>query len=61
VRRKDDEPDAIRNRLKVYEAQTAPVVQWAKEKKMNLHKIDATGSLDEITERAMKAIEEPTK
>ena len=61
VRRKDDEPDAIRNRLKVYEAQTAPVIEWAKEKKMNLHKIDATGTLEEITGRAMKAIEEPTK
>lgn len=61
VRRKDDEPEAIRNRLKVYEAQTAPVIEWAKERKMNLHKIDATGNLDEITDRAMKAIEEPTQ
>jgi len=61
VRRKDDEPEAIRNRLKVYEAQTAPVIAWAKERKMNLHKIDATGNLDEITDRAMKAIEEPAE
>lgn len=61
VRRKDDEPEAIRNRLKVYEAQTAPVIEWTKEKKMNLHKIDATGELDDVTERAMKALEEPTK
>src|SRR5205809_896412 len=30
VRRKDDEPAAIRNRLAVYEAQTAPVFNWYK-------------------------------
>ena len=57
VRRKDDEPESIRNRLKVYREQTAPVIHWAKEKKMNLVEIDATGDLDEITERAMKALE----
>ena len=57
VRRKDDEPESIRNRLKVYREQTAPVIDWAKEKKMNLVEIDATGDLDEITERAMKALE----
>src|SRR5205085_2010023 len=28
VRRKDDEPEAIRTRLRVYEAQTAPVLEW---------------------------------
>jgi len=57
VRRKDDEPESIRNRLKVYREQTAPVIDWAKQKKMNLVEIDATGDLDEITERAMKALE----
>jgi len=58
VRRKDDEPESIRNRLKVYQAQTEPVIDWAKEKKMGLVKIDATGDVDEITERTMKALEE---
>ncbi len=61
VRRKDDEPDAIRNRLRVYEAQTAPVIAWAQEKKMCFEKIDATGELDEITARAIEALEKPTK
>ena len=28
VRRKDDEPEAVRNRLAVYERQTAPVLDW---------------------------------
>ena len=57
VRRKDDEPESIRNRLKVYRDQTEPVIDWVKDKKMNLVEIDATGDLDEITERAMKALE----
>lgn len=58
VRRKDDEPESIRNRLKVYREQTEPVIQWVKEKKMDLVKIDATGDLETITERAMKGLAE---
>jgi adenylate kinase len=58
VRRKDDEPESIRNRLKVYREQTEPVIGWVKYKKMHLVEIDATGDLDEITERAMKALKE---
>lgn len=57
VRRKDDEPDSIRNRLEVYRQQTAPVIDWVKEKKLGLAKIDASGNLEDITERAMKALE----
>jgi len=58
VRRKDDEPESIRNRLRVYQAQTEPVIEWAKEKKMEVVKIDATGAVEEITDRAMKALGE---
>jgi adenylate kinase len=58
MRRKDDEPESIRNRLKVYREQTEPVIDWVKERKMSLVKIDASGGLDEITDRAMKALEE---
>jgi adenylate kinase len=57
VRRKDDEPEAIRNRLEVYRKQTAPVIDWVKEKEMNLVKIDASGDVDEITEKALKELE----
>ena len=58
VRRKDDEPDSIRNRLKVYREQTEPVIDWVSDRKMRLVEIDAAGDLDEITERAMKALKE---
>lgn len=56
VRRKDDEPESVRNRLKVYRDQTEPVIGWAKSRKMNLVKIDAAGDVDDITDRAMKAL-----
>lgn len=58
VRRKDDEPESIRNRLKVYRDQTEPVIKWVKDRQMEVIEIDAAGDLDEITERAMKALEE---
>jgi adenylate kinase len=56
VRRKDDEPEAIRNRLAVYQEQTAPVVDWYRRNHTTLLRIDATGSMDEVTERALEAL-----
>ena len=55
VRRKDDEPEAIRNRLSVYHAQTAPVLAWYRDMKGPLAEIDALGSVDEVTARMRKA------
>lgn len=57
MRRKDDEPEAIRNRLKVYRAQTAPVIDWYGEHGMKVEKVDADGTVDEVTRRALKALE----
>ena len=56
VRRKDDEPEAIRNRLEVYRAQTEPVIGWYKGQKMKVNKVDATGTVDDVTTRAVKAL-----
>jgi len=56
VRRKDDEPEAVRNRLKVYHAQTAPVVAWYTANGGPLRTIDATGTMDEVTERMMRTV-----
>jgi adenylate kinase len=57
VRRKDDEPEAIRNRLRVYRDQTAPVISWYGEQGAKVQKVDADGSVDEVTSRALKALE----
>lgn len=56
VRRKDDEPTAIRNRLDVYERQTAPVLQWYREHGTKVAVIDAVGTVDDITSRALRAL-----
>lgn len=56
VRRKDDEPEAVRNRLRVYQAQTAPVVEWYEDRMAPLLKIDADGTLEEVLERALDAL-----
>ncbi len=55
VRRKDDEPDAIRNRLKVYHAQTAPVVEWYRAHGGPLKAIDALGTVDAVGARVRAA------
>ncbi len=57
VRRKDDEPESIRNRLEVYRKQTAPVIEWAHRNNMKVVNIDAVGDIGDITDRAMRALQ----
>jgi adenylate kinase len=56
VRRKDDEPEAIRNRLTVYERDTAPVLDWYRNDGTTVAKVDAVGSVPEVTGRALSAL-----
>lgn len=56
VRRKDDEPDAVRHRLSVYREQTAPVVAWYRDSNTPLVAIDAIGELEEVEARAVTAV-----
>lgn len=56
VRRRDDEPDAIRTRLKAYREQTAPVLDWYVNAGAQVAQIDAVGSFDDVTARALKAV-----
>ena len=56
VRRKDDEPEAVMNRLRTYQAQTAPVISWYRDTGGPLRSIDATGTLDEVLARARQAL-----
>ena len=60
VRRKDDEPDAIRNRLRVFQQQTAPVLQWYRSHEFTgarvVH-VNAVGAVDLVTQRMLKALE----
>jgi adenylate kinase len=56
VRRKDDEPEAIRNRLAVYQRQTAPVIDWYRHDGGRIVAIDAVGSTDDVLKRALVAL-----
>jgi len=56
VRRKDDEPEAIRNRLAVYQRQTAPVLDWYRQHGTRVAVIDAVGSVQDVSARALGAL-----
>ncbi len=55
VQREDDKPDAIRNRLRVYQEQTAPVLEYYRRKGL-LRDVEAKGGIDEITQRIKSLI-----
>jgi len=56
VRRKDDEPEAVRHRLRVYRDQTAPVVDWYRANGTPLVAVNAVGSPADVTERVVRAL-----
>jgi adenylate kinase len=68
VRRKDDEPEAVRNRMRAYREQTAPVVEWYRSRAdgagagdgaprgPRFIDIDAAGPVDEITQRVLREL-----
>lgn len=58
VRRKDDEPEAIRTRMRAYREQTEPVVGWYRQNGTHFIEVDAVGDIDDITGRVMRSLEE---
>jgi len=53
--REDDKEQTIANRLQVYEKQTAPLVQYYRERGL-LRAIDGTGEIDQIRARVIGAL-----
>ncbi|HEX3814269.1 MAG TPA: adenylate kinase [Mycobacteriales bacterium] len=53
--RDDDKAETVRHRLEVYAAQTAPLIAFYAERGL-LVGIDATGPVDDVTERAIEAL-----
>ena len=53
--RDDDKPETVRHRLEVYREQTAPLSGWYDGQGL-LTRIEAVGSIEEVTERALKAL-----
>ncbi|WP_425433018.1 adenylate kinase [Geodermatophilus tzadiensis] len=56
VQRDDDKPETVRHRLEVYREQTAPLSGFYQSEGL-LAQIDAIGSIEEVTGRAMAALE----
>jgi len=63
VRRKDDEPEVVQNRLKTYEEQTAPLIKFYEDKGILRHvtcdNIDTPA--DEMAQSVLETIEQFTK
>ncbi len=55
VRRKDDEPETIKNRLAVYHKQTEPLIAFYKERGLLL-KIDGQGEVATTTDKVFEAM-----
>ena len=53
--REDDAPDTVQNRLGVYDRQTAPLVEHYARRGL-LVGLDATGPVDDVTERAVDVL-----
>jgi adenylate kinase len=60
VQRDDDKPETVRRRLHVYGEQTAPLSGFY-EREGLLAQIDAMGTVEEVTQRAMAALREAEK
>jgi adenylate kinase len=56
VQRQDDTETAIRRRLDLYEAQTAPLVAWYRRASL-LVNVPGTGNADQVTERVVQSID----
>jgi adenylate kinase len=56
VRRKDDDPEAIRTRLRVYDDETAPVLRWYQKGGDKVVIVNGVGSVDSVTNRALRAL-----
>jgi adenylate kinase len=54
--RDDDKEETIKRRLNVYDAQTAPLINYYKKKGI-LKSVQGTGSIDEIFNKVCKVIE----
>jgi adenylate kinase len=53
--RADDTPEAVRNRLQVYEQQTAPVIEFYRHQN-KLSAIDGMGSMEDVFDRIVEAL-----
>lgn len=56
VRRADDDPASVRNRIKVYGEQTEPVIAWYRKNGPRVASVDAVGGVDDIAARVRTSV-----
>lgn len=56
VQREDDKEETVRQRLEVYRRQTRPLIEHYKKEPVKYRKISGRGSVDEVTARALAAL-----
>jgi len=56
IQREDDHPDVIKKRLQVYYDETEPLLSFYRQKDISFYEIDASKSLEEVTEDIRKVI-----
>ena len=54
--RADDNEETIRNRLKVYDGSTAPLLDYYRDRGI-LREVDGTGEIDDVTKRVVQAVD----
>ncbi len=60
VHREDDREETVRHRLEIYHRQTAQLIDYYRDKGENgthYHRIDGVGTVDEIRERVLQALD----
>ncbi len=55
--REDDREETVRRRLEVYAQQTAPLIEYYRQRG-RLREVEGTGSLDQVTERLIQALDQ---
>lgn len=56
IQREDDHPDVIKKRLEVYYDETEPFLSFYRQKDISFYEIDASKTLEEVTEDIRKVI-----
>lgn len=54
--REDDRPETVKNRIRVYEEQTAPLIAYYRQRGL-LKEIDGTQPIDRVTQQLLAAVE----
>ena len=55
--REDDKEDTIKNRLKIYDEQTSPLIEYYKNKNLTKH-VDASGDIHDVKANLIEVLEE---